>query len=181
MSEEESLKNQDIFMVGGANSAGQAAIYFSRYAKSVTMLVRGKSIASTMSQYLIDQITNTPNINIWTGTTLKEAIGETHLESIRIYRADSQDEETLPAKALSFLWVRNHRQIGWTIRSIEMRMDLSLPVLTLHQMERRSVILLTSEILICLKPLHRVYLWLEMYVMVQLKGLLLLLVKDQWQ
>src|SRR5207245_2913976 len=57
-----SYRDQDVYMVGGANSAGQAAMYFSKYARKVTMLVRGDSLVRGMSQYLIDQITETKNI-----------------------------------------------------------------------------------------------------------------------
>ena len=59
-----SSKGEDIFMVGGANSAGQAAIHFSKYAKTVTLLVRGDSLSKSMSQYLIHQIIETPNIHV---------------------------------------------------------------------------------------------------------------------
>src|ERR1700691_1471059 len=60
-----SCKGETVYVVGGANSAGQAAMNFARYAKRVVILVRGDSLASTMSQYLIDQIKETPNIELW--------------------------------------------------------------------------------------------------------------------
>src|SRR5271169_534501 len=61
-----SCKGEEVYVVGGANSAGQAAMNFARYAERVTILVRGESLSSTMSQYLIDQIQETPNIQLWT-------------------------------------------------------------------------------------------------------------------
>jgi thioredoxin reductase (NADPH) len=72
-----SCKGETVYVVGGANSAGQAAMNFSRYADRVVILVRGASLASTMSQYLIDQIKETPNIQLWTHASIAEAHGET--------------------------------------------------------------------------------------------------------
>jgi thioredoxin reductase (NADPH) len=64
MTEAMSTKDEDVYVVGGANSAGQAAMHFSRYARRVVMLVRGSSLAASMSQYLINQLKATPNIQI---------------------------------------------------------------------------------------------------------------------
>src|SRR5947209_16085818 len=74
-----SCKGETVYVVGGANSAGQAAMNFSKYAERVVILVRGSSLASTMSQYLIDQIQQTPNIQLWTHASVAEAHGETLL------------------------------------------------------------------------------------------------------
>jgi len=79
-----SCKNEDVFVVGGANSAGQAAMYFAKYAKSVVMLVRGKGLEATMSKYLIDEISRTSNIQVRPGTQVLEAFGEDHLERIKL-------------------------------------------------------------------------------------------------
>src|SRR5690348_16741190 len=68
-----SCKGEIVYVVGGANSAGQAAMNFSKYAERVVILVRGASLGSTMSQYLIEQIENTPNIQLWTHATVAEA------------------------------------------------------------------------------------------------------------
>jgi len=99
-SEGGSVKDQDVFIIGGANSAGQAAMYFSKFARTVTMLIRGESISSNMSQYLIDQIGDTKNISVWTKTQMIEAIGSTRLESLILSRDGGQREETVPAGAL---------------------------------------------------------------------------------
>src|SRR6185295_10163800 len=64
MTEAMSTRDEDVYVVGGANSAGQAAMHFSRYARRVVMLVRGSSLATSMSQYLINQLKATPNIQI---------------------------------------------------------------------------------------------------------------------
>jgi len=86
MTEGQTLKDSPVFVVGGANSAGQAAMYFSRYASRVTMLVRGKSLSDSMSRYLIDQIEATPNIAVWTKSVVKEAIGTEKLEQLVVDR-----------------------------------------------------------------------------------------------
>ena len=87
-----SCKDEDVFVVGGANSAGQAALHFSKYAKSVQMLVRGKGLTATMSKYLIDEIDRTSNILVKPGTQVLEAIGEEHLEKIRLSAPEGERE-----------------------------------------------------------------------------------------
>src|SRR5207248_1351155 len=67
-----SCKGEIVYVVGGANSAGQAAMNFARYAERVVILVRGDSLSSTMSQYLIDQVQETPNIQLWTHASVAE-------------------------------------------------------------------------------------------------------------
>ncbi len=79
-----SCQDEEVYIVGGANSAGQAAMYFSKYARQVTMLVRGESLTKSMSQYLIEQIAETPNITVQPHSSVVEAHGETSLESIAI-------------------------------------------------------------------------------------------------
>ncbi|MEG9432038.1 FAD-dependent oxidoreductase [Terriglobus sp. ADX1] len=83
-SEAQSCKDEEVFVVGGANSAGQAAMNFARYARKVTMLVRGKGLAQSMSQYLIDQIAGTPNITVETGTEITRFCGTDHLQGIEL-------------------------------------------------------------------------------------------------
>jgi thioredoxin reductase (NADPH) len=77
-------QEQDVYIVGGANSAGQAAVYLARGAKSVTILVRGSSLTSSMSHYLIEQIAGTPGITVRTHTEVVGAEGEDHLERIML-------------------------------------------------------------------------------------------------
>src|SRR6202142_1866404 len=84
-----SCKNEIIYVVGGANSAGQAAMNFAKYAERVVILVRGDSLLSSMSKYLIDQIEKTSNIQIWAHGSVAEAHGETHLEEISVLCSDS--------------------------------------------------------------------------------------------
>ncbi len=100
MTEAFSCQNEDVYIVGGANSAGQAAMYMSKYASNVTMLVRGDSLAKSMSQYLIDQIEATENIKVCLRCSVVEVKGETSLEAIAIVHADTGETETLPATSL---------------------------------------------------------------------------------
>ena len=86
MTEGESVRGTDVYLVGGANSAGQAAMYFSHFAQNVTMLVRRDSLSSTMSQYLIDQIEGTANIRVWTNAEVVEACGKDRLEALELDR-----------------------------------------------------------------------------------------------
>jgi thioredoxin reductase (NADPH) len=93
-------RGQDVIIVGGANSAGQGAMFFSRYARKVTMLVRSSSLAKGMSQYLVDQIGRTENIEVRLRAEVVEAIGEDRLEEVRICNVDSGEVETLPTAAM---------------------------------------------------------------------------------
>src|SRR6202041_1210431 len=77
-----SCKGEIVYVVGAANSAGQAAMNFSKYAERVVILVRGDSLSSTMSQNLMDQIKKTPNIQLWSHASVAEVHGDTHLEEI---------------------------------------------------------------------------------------------------
>jgi thioredoxin reductase (NADPH) len=93
-------RDQDVFVVGGANSAGQGAMFFARYAKKVTMLVRSSTLEAGMSQYLVDQIASTENIEVVLRTEVIEAIGAERLEEIKVQHLDSEKIEVLPAAAM---------------------------------------------------------------------------------
>lgn len=93
LSEAPACADQDVYVVGGANSAGQAAVYFSRYAKSVNMLVRGPSLAASMSYYLIQQIAEIDNINVLTNTEIVCGHGAEHLEGLTLRNNVSGDEQ----------------------------------------------------------------------------------------
>jgi thioredoxin reductase (NADPH) len=82
MTEAANTRGQDVVVVGGANSAGQGAIFLARFARKVTLVVRGASLEPTMSAYLIDQIGATENIEVLYGAEVKEARGEERLESV---------------------------------------------------------------------------------------------------
>jgi thioredoxin reductase (NADPH) len=87
-----SCKDSDVYVVGGANSAGQAAMFFSRYARSVTIVVRGDSLERSMSYYLIQQIAAVPNIRVLTRTEVVGAHGDEHLEAVTL--CDSKESAT---------------------------------------------------------------------------------------
>jgi thioredoxin reductase (NADPH) len=78
----ESCMGDHVIVVGGANSAGQAAVFFSRYAKQVTMAVRGDSLEKSMSSYLIAQIATIPNIEVRLNTTVQSCSGDDHLQCV---------------------------------------------------------------------------------------------------
>ena len=101
-SEAASCKDEEVFVVGGANSAGQAAMNFSKYARKVTMLVRGKSLEQSMSKYLIDQITGTPNIVVETRTEITRFCGVEHLQGIEL-RTPNGDETREASSVFIFI------------------------------------------------------------------------------
>ena len=111
-SEAISCKDEDVYLVGGANSAGQAAMHLSKYARRVVMLVRGDSLGSSMSQYLIDQIQQTPNIHVGFHTQVVEVHGENRLEAISIQCGDSGQVDRVPASAL-FIFIGAVPRTGW--------------------------------------------------------------------
>jgi thioredoxin reductase (NADPH) len=92
-------RDQDVCVVGGANSAGQGALFLSRYAKSVTMLVRAADLGSSMSQYLIDRIGTTANIRVMSGVEVTAVCGSGHLERIDLRHVNG-GTESLPAAAV---------------------------------------------------------------------------------
>ena len=100
MSEAFSYRDGDIYIIGGANSAGQAAMYFSRFARQVTMVVRGDSLSATMSQYLETQIGATPNIAVRLNSNVVEVRGSEHCEELVIENGKAGERQTVPASAL---------------------------------------------------------------------------------
>lgn len=107
-----SCRDEDVFVVGGANSAGQGAIHFAQYARKVTMLVRAESLAKSMSRYLIDQIEATPNIEVLTDTEVLAAEGEEHLERLTIRNNETGVEQTIPASGL-FIFIGAKPRTDW--------------------------------------------------------------------
>ncbi len=100
LTEATSCAGQDVFIVGGANSAGQAAVYLAKHAKSVTILVRGPSLTKSMSYYLIEQVESFPNITVRTCTEVVEAHGTDHLERLTLRDANTGETETVDAAYL---------------------------------------------------------------------------------
>src|SRR6266403_6344008 len=113
-----SCKGEIVYVVGGANSAGQAAMNFARYAERVIILVRGDSLSRTMSQYLIEQVQATPNIQLWTHASVAEAHGETHLEEISVLCSDTNKVERVPANAM-FIFIGALPRTDWLANTVE--------------------------------------------------------------
>ncbi len=107
-----SCKNEIIYVVGGANSAGQAAMNFAKYAERVVILVRGSSLSSTMSKYLIDQIQQTQNIQLWTHASIAEVHGDSHVEEISVLCSDTSKIERVPANSV-FVFIGALPQTDW--------------------------------------------------------------------
>jgi thioredoxin reductase (NADPH) len=103
---------QDVYVVGGANSAGQAALYLSRLAKSVTILVRGPSLEKSMSYYLIKRITDSPSISVRTSTEVIGASGQDHLERLTLRDTAHGLTETVDAQWL-YLFIGASPLTGW--------------------------------------------------------------------
>ena len=118
MTEAISCLNEDVYIVGGANSAGQAAIYISKYARHVTLLVRGSSLAQSMSRYLIEQIEATPNISVRSHTQVIEAKGERCLEAITLNNTMTGEQETVATHFL-FILIGAKPQVDWLCDVVE--------------------------------------------------------------
>jgi thioredoxin reductase (NADPH) len=99
LTEAATYRGRDVFIVGGANSAGQGAMFFSRYARKVTILVRGSGLTA-MSQYLVDRIQETANVEVLTGTTVAGVRGTNRLEGVMLADAASGRTREVPADAL---------------------------------------------------------------------------------
>jgi thioredoxin reductase (NADPH) len=93
-------KDGKVFVIGGANSAGQGAVFLSRYASQVTMVIRGESLKATMSQYLVDQIEATDNISVAVNTLVTAVDGTDRLEGITLQNKKTDTAETVPADAI---------------------------------------------------------------------------------
>ena len=154
-SEAMAMKGRDVFVVGGANSAGQAAVHLARYAARVTVLVRGPSLADTMSDYLIREIESTPNIAVRRRVAITGGSGQGRLESLSLTDLESSATETVPAMALFVLigakprteWLADtvrrdqsgfvltgndllddgHAYQGWPLRRLPMFLETNLP------------------------------------------------------
>ncbi|HXJ88489.1 MAG TPA: FAD-dependent oxidoreductase [Candidatus Binatia bacterium] len=107
-----SCEGEIVYVVGGANSAGQAAMNFSKYAERVVILVRGDGLSATMSQYLIDQVKETPNIQLWTHASVAEVHGDTHLQEISVLCSDTNKVERVPAGSM-FIFIGALPRTDW--------------------------------------------------------------------
>ena len=100
LTEASSCRGKDVIIVGAANSAGQGAMFFSRHARKVTMLVRGSDISAGMSRYLVDRIAETPNVDVILNTSVTGARGDGRLEAVTVKNAVTGEERELQAAAI---------------------------------------------------------------------------------
>ena len=100
LTEAATYRGKDVIVVGGANSAGQGAMFFSRHARKVTMLVRGPDIAATMSRYLVDRIAETPNVEVLTNTAVVAAHGEDRLRGVTVADTVTGERREIAAAAM---------------------------------------------------------------------------------
>src|SRR5439155_395178 len=105
-------KGQDVYVVGGANSAGQAAAYLAREAASVTLLVRGSSLEQSMSHYLVEQLREIKNVSCRTCTEVVEVHGDDHLERLTVRNTSTGDLETVEAGHL-FVFIGAAPRTDW--------------------------------------------------------------------
>jgi thioredoxin reductase (NADPH) len=108
MTEAARCRGKEVVIIGGANSAGQAATFFSRYASKVTMVIRAADLSPTMSRYLVDRLTATPNVEVLTNAHVRAVHGETALDGVDV-QLDSGETRTIPAVAMFvFIGVQPH-------------------------------------------------------------------------
>lgn len=110
--EAQACKDSDVYIVGGGNSAGQAAMYLSKFARQVYILIRKDSLSSTMSHYLIDQINITKNIHVLGKTVVVEAKGEGKLEELVLQDIDTKERRTMNARFL-FIFIGAKPYTDW--------------------------------------------------------------------
>jgi thioredoxin reductase (NADPH) len=107
--EAHACRNENIYIVGGGNSACQAALYMSKFCKEVNVIIRRDSLSQTAAYYLVENISSTPNINVITGTDVICCGGNNVLETITLKDAKTGEETNVPAKAL-FIYIGTNRE-----------------------------------------------------------------------
>jgi thioredoxin reductase (NADPH) len=117
-SEAQAMKGRQVYVVGGANSAGQAAVHLARYASHVTMLVRGSSLAATMSDYLVQEIKAAPNVTVRLGMEVVDGYGDGQLTSLTLRDRRSGATQIVPATAL-FVLIGAEPHTGWLPQAIQ--------------------------------------------------------------
>ncbi|QNF34798.1 FAD-dependent oxidoreductase [Adhaeribacter swui] len=112
MTEAASCTDKEVYIVGGGNSAGQAAMYLSKFARNVYIVIRKEDLTSSMSSYLIDQISGTANIQVLGKTEIKEAMGNGKLEQVKIGPINNPESETKQADAL-YIFIGSRPYTDW--------------------------------------------------------------------
>jgi thioredoxin reductase (NADPH) len=119
LSEAAAYRDKDVFVIGGANSAGQGAMFFSRYARKVTMVIRGESIRAGMSQYLVDRIKETMNIEVLTRTRVASVRGEGHLQAVTLTDAGVDGHTREVEAAAMFIFIGSAPRTGMVAGLVE--------------------------------------------------------------
>jgi cation diffusion facilitator CzcD-associated flavoprotein CzcO len=114
------MQGRDVFVVRTGNSAGQAALYLARYARQLTMLVRGDSLARSMSDYLVREIEVTPNIRVRLHTEVINGHGSTHLDTLTLHDRQHDQTEQIPAAAL-FVLIGGEPRTQWLPKAIQLK------------------------------------------------------------
>ncbi|MBN1092954.1 FAD-dependent oxidoreductase [Blastococcus sp. TML/M2B] len=112
MTEAAACAGEKVVIVGGANSAGQAAVFFARYASSVHLLCRGPSLAATMSHYLVEQLAEIDNVHVHTCTSVAEAHGTDHLDAVTLHDARTGEQTRVPVGHL-FVFIGGEPRTHW--------------------------------------------------------------------
>jgi thioredoxin reductase (NADPH) len=110
--EAKAMEGQEVFVVGGGNSAGQAALHLAKYAASVTVLVRGPDLAASMSDYLVQELEHARNVAVRLRTWVVDGLGDHRLEGLRLRRGDDGAAEEVPAAAL-FVMIGGEPRTDW--------------------------------------------------------------------
>jgi thioredoxin reductase (NADPH) len=113
----QNVTGKDVFLVGGANSAGQAAVYLARFARQVTLLIRANGLEKSMSQYLIEQVRAASNIRVRAHTEVVGAFGDEHLEALAIADRAEGSEQQVPADFL-FVFIGASPNTDWASESV---------------------------------------------------------------
>lgn len=117
--EAESHRGRPMYVIGGGNSAGQAALFLTRFTDSVTILIRSADLSATMSQYLIDNLNANPAVEVLARSRLVEAIGDDHLESLVIENLDTEQSRTVDCGAV-FIFIGQKAQTEWLGELVQM-------------------------------------------------------------
>jgi len=118
-SELRAMAGQDVFVVGGGNSAGQTALYLAKHARSVTLVVRGDNLERSMSEYLIREIAATANITVRLHIEITDGHGADHLEALTLHDRQNGTTEQVPAAAL-FVLIGGEPRTQWLSAAVQL-------------------------------------------------------------
>ena len=117
--EAQRCEGEEVAVVGGGNSAGQAALFLAAHTRRVYLLIRGDDLGKSMSRYLVDRISNTPNVELLANTEVRELLGEDRLDEVVVENNRSGEHQTLGARAL-FVFIGAEANTGWLRGTVEL-------------------------------------------------------------